>query len=1088
MRCSNCGSDNPAGKKFCSECGAGFSRGCPQCGAENAPAAKFCGDCGAELSPPVQPPVPEASPVQLREVAGERRHLTVLFCDLVGSTGIAAQLDPEEWRDTVAGYQRTAAEAITRFGGHVAKYLGDGVMAFFGYPEAHDDETERATRAGLAIIDDIAKLNEQPGRTKLSARVGIHSGAVVVGVGAGKDADVFGDAPNIAARVQEAATPGTVLVTEATHQLVLGLFAVESRGAPALKGIERSLQLYRVIQPSGVRGRLEAAATGRGLTPFIGREDELRLLMNRWERVLDGEGQVALIIGEAGIGKSRLVQRFHEQIAATPHTWVETATGAFFQNTPFYPVAEMLKQALACRGDEPAEQQLTQLESVLELAGLKHAEAIPLLAPLLNLPPSAKYPPSALSPEQQRRRLLAKLVELALGLARVQPTVITTEDLHWADPSTLELIQLLVEQGAQARLLLLYTARPEFRAQWPPRAHHAQITLNRLSTRRVREMITQVAQVAARKALADETVNAVVERTSGVPLFVEELTRAVLESGTTKLRPREIPITLHDSLMARLDRLGPARDVLQIGAVIGSEFSYELLEAVHPIAEQDLQHALRSAADAQLIYVRGIAPQATYQFKHALIRDAAYEALLRSRRRELHALVACTINEKFAALKETHPEVLARHWTEASETDQAIAEWTRAGKAAEARNAFREALESYHHALTLVDLLPESAQRDGRELDLMQSVVTMLQMTRGYAADETREATERATALAERSGNLSQLVDWISRRSSAAFVSGDLPAADALDAKALQLALREGSAAGQGRVYAHQMQIRFMRGDLAGAEKQFITGSKFFSDHGFKRAPGAAVSAFGWASWNAWTLGRFDIARERMARMLAVANPNNPYDLAFSRTFAGLIHVCRKEYGQAETSAASALELSEKNQFPYLAGVSQCILGQAHAQLGCASDGIALIRQGIVRMLAVGSRVTLGNLRLAEAQKCAGAISEALDTVEQALQAAPEGELVHQPEMLRLRGELRLTQGQTEIAEADFRESIRFARCMSAKAWELRVVMSLARLLRDTSRRDEARAMLAEIYGWFTEGFDTADLKDANALLDELSR
>jgi hypothetical protein len=464
------------------------------------------------------------------------RHAAVLV--LVGP-------NPEEWREMVACYQRAAAEAITRFGGHVAKYLGDGVMAFFGYPEAHDNDAERAARAALAIIDAMAKLNEQPGRPTLAARVGIDSGSVVVGVGAGKDADVFGDAPNIAARVQEAAAPGTVLMTEDTHQLVSGLFVVEARGTTALKGIERPVQLYRVVQPSGVRGRLEAAAAARGLTPFVGREDELRSLINRWERVLDGEGQVALIIGEAGIGKSRLVQRFHEQIAGTPHTWVETAAGAFFQNTPFYPVAEMLKHALTRRGNQPADQQVVQLESALDLAGLKPAEAIPLLAPLLDLPLPTKYPPSPLSPEQQRRRLLVTLIELALGMARVQPTVISTEDLHWADPSTLELIQLLVEQGARARLLLLYTARPEFHAQWPPRAHHAQITLNRLSSRNVR---TMVGQVAARAALTEETIAAMVERTGGVPLFVEELTRAVLESGDAKLTGREIPVTLHDSL------------------------------------------------------------------------------------------------------------------------------------------------------------------------------------------------------------------------------------------------------------------------------------------------------------------------------------------------------------------------------------------------------------------------------------------------------------------------------------------------------------------------------------------------------------
>jgi class 3 adenylate cyclase len=449
----------------------------------------------------------------------------VLFCDLAGSSAIAAQLDPEEWRETVSSYHRAAADAITRFGGHVAKYLGDGVMAFFGYPEAHDNDAERAARAGLEILDAIAKLNERPGQPSLAARVGIDSGAVVVGPGAGREADVFGDTPNIAARVQETAAPGTVLVTEDTHRLISGLFVVEERGAPALKGIERSRQLYRVIQPSGVRGRLEAVAASRGLTPFVGREDELHSLMKRWEQVLEGGGQVALITGEPGIGKSRLLRRFYEQITATPHIWIEAAAAAFFQNTPFYPVIEMLNQAFGRRGDEPLEQQVTQLESALEMAGLKPAEAVPLLAPLLNLARSAKYPASSLPPEQQRRRLLSTLVELTLGLARVQPTVMAIEDLHWADPSTLELIGLLVEHGEQARLLLICTARPEFRASWPLRAHHTRITLNRLSARDVRSM---VGQVAARNALPQETIATVVERTGGVPLFVEELTRAVL--------------------------------------------------------------------------------------------------------------------------------------------------------------------------------------------------------------------------------------------------------------------------------------------------------------------------------------------------------------------------------------------------------------------------------------------------------------------------------------------------------------------------------------------------------------------------------
>jgi hypothetical protein len=507
---------------------------------------------------------------------------------------------------------------------------------YFGWPEAHDNDAERAARAGLAILDTISKI-EPTIRPQLAARIGIDSGAVVVGAGTGKRADIFGDAPNVAARVQAAAEPGTVLITSATHQLVSGLFIVEERGAHALRGIAQPIGLYRVIRPSGMRGRLAAAAAVRGMTPFINREDELQLLMNRWERAREGEGQVVMIVGEAGIGKSRLIEQFHEQIAAERHTWLECTPAAFFQNTPFYPIVEMLQQTFHFHVNQNAEHRLAALEASLATAGLNLDDTVPLIAPLLELPLGGKYPPSSLPPDQQRKKLLGALLAWTIGFAKAQPLVMATEDLHWADPSTLDLTHILVEQGATAPLMLLYTARPEFRRQWPLRAHHTQITLNRLSARHVRMM---VGQVAAQKALSEETVRTVVERTSGVPLFVEELTRAVLESGAARVSSREIPVTLHDSLMARLDRLGPAKEVLQIGAVIDGEFSYELLRAVHTIPEESLQHALLNLTDAELLYVRGIAPDATYLFKHALIRDAAYEALLKSRRKELHARTA----------------------------------------------------------------------------------------------------------------------------------------------------------------------------------------------------------------------------------------------------------------------------------------------------------------------------------------------------------------------------------------------------------------------------------------------------------------
>jgi class 3 adenylate cyclase/tetratricopeptide (TPR) repeat protein len=788
----------------------------------------------------------------------------VLFCDLVGSTEIAAQLDPEEWRELVASYHRAVAEAITRYGGYVAKYLGDGVMAFFGYPQAHDNDAERAALAGLAMLDAVSKLSDQAGSPKLAARVGIESGAVVVGGGAGKEADVFGEAPNIASRVQATAEPGTVLITDAVHRLVEGLFVVESRGAVAVKGIERPLQLYQLVEPSRVRGRLEASAAVRGLTPFVGREDELRSLMTRWERSRESEGQVALIIGEAGIGKSRLLQRFHELIPDAPHGWHEAAAAPLFQNTPFYAIAELLRQSVeqasdpqvahttASDGEAQLEtnEHLTQLESALLLAGVKAGEAIPLIAPLLNLHVSTKYPTPPIAPEQQRRRLLAMLVEWVLGTARAQPLVIVIEDLHWADASTLEVIQLLAEQGPMVSLLLLCTARPEFHAQWPLADHHTQINLNRLSSRNVREMI---AEVAARNALAGETVDTVIERTGGVPLFVEELTRAVLDSGSAKLAGRQIPVTLHDSLMARLDRLGPAKEVIQIGGVIGNEFSYELLHAVHPVGAEALQSALRSATDAGLVYVRGIAPDATYQFKHALIRDAAYEALLRSRRKELHGQVARTIDEKFPLLKEAHPEVVARHWTEAGETAQAIGEWTRAGKAAESRHAFKEAQQSYEQALALLSLLPDSAERDGRELDLRQSIIWILRITSGSSSPESVDARTRAIALAEKSGKLSQLVSLMQASGNAALNAGDFESATMLANQALELAEREGDPTNLGPAFQLQVSVRIVRGDLAGTEEHFARGLKFLKTPHSGRFP---YTAWALLELRATTLGR----------------------------------------------------------------------------------------------------------------------------------------------------------------------------------------------------------------------------------------
>jgi class 3 adenylate cyclase/tetratricopeptide (TPR) repeat protein len=1097
MRCSKCDSDNGEGRKFCANCGVPLAVTCPKCGASIQPDKRFCGECGSALGD-VAPAAAAAvtAPVAV-SAGGERRHLTVLFCDLVGSTEIASRLDPEEWRETIASYHAAAGETISRFGGHVANYLGDGIMAYFGWPEAHDNDAERAARASLAMIEAIGKLNEQPSssdlrtsqtrllgfagappsaRPKLSARVGIDSGTVVVGAGAGKDAEVFGDVPNIAARVQSAAEPDTVLITAAAHRLISGLFIVENTGARDLKGVPAPIELFRVVRPTGVRGRIRSA---RGLTPFVGREEEFATLLRRWERTREGEGQMVLVVGEAGIGKSRLVAEFHERIRDTPHIWMESAGEQLFENTPFHAISEMLSQWLDLQGATNADEQIARLERALDSASLKVDEAAPLVADLLQLQVGARYQGVTFTPEEKRRRLLAVLTGWILGAVRMQPMVMVVEDLHWLDPSSLELQQLLAEQGAIAPLMLLYTARPEFRQPWPLRSHHTQITLNRLSTREAQKMI---AQVAARHALPRETLDAVTERTSGVPLFVEELTRAVLEGGDARPGARTIPETLHDSLMARLDRLGAAKEVAQLAAVIGPEFSYELLQLIAEIPEDELRTALTKLTDAELIYARGFPPEATYQFKHALIRDTAYDALLKSRRRELHRLVADTIDKRFAALRE-QAEVLAHHWTEAGETELAITQWSKAGKAAEARNAFSEARESYQLALSQLSLLPESPERDARELQLVQSLFSMLFVTRGVAAPETVAAVERAAMLAEKCGNLGQLIGSIHERGTQAFYAGELGRAGALADQELELARREGSSTMLAHVHLLQLFVRYYRGDLAGVEKHFAAGLQFFNDPVF-RPRGASIAVFAHAAYCAWLAGRVNVARDRITSAAATVNPTNPYQRSFADQAAACLHTLIGENEEAEIVAARALELSEKHQITSVAAHSRCLLGLARAQLGHPAEGIELIRRGITEVppVALGHDTT----RLAVAQQRAVALDDALETAEKALEVTPEV-LYYRPATLRVRGELRLAKGQTELAEADFRGSINLAKSLGAKAYELRTAMSWARLLASQDRADEARAMLAEIYNLFTEGFDTPDLKEAKALLEELA-
>ncbi len=1090
MRCPTCGTENPASKKFCGDCGSPLSNRCPKCGADSPLDKRFCGDCGTALPANSSTPAPDAATAESHRTAeGERRHLTVLFCDLVNSTGISAHLDPEDWHDLAAEYQHNAAEAVTRFGGYVAKYLGDGLLVFFGYPQAHEDDPERAVRAGLAIVDGIAALNDRladkPGALKLSVRVGIHTGAVVVAQGGGKEADVFGAAPNIASRVQGVAEPDTVMMTSAVVELVSGRFVVEDRGAHELKGIEQPVRIFRAVSAGLARGR-GRSFSAHELAPFVGRDDEMHLLLSRWKRVRDGQGQLVIVTGEPGIGKSRLMEEFRRHIKGEPHLWIECACALFFANSPFHAVTQMLDQGLGWRGDESPQERVSVLERVLELSGMKTGDAVPLIAEMLNLPIPEKYPALSFSAEQRRRRLLGLLAAWVFSATGNQPLVIVMEDLHWVDPSTVELIQTLVEQGATAPLMLLCTARPEFRSPWPMRAHHAQLTLNRLDQRQTLEL---VAAVISRAGVTRELIDAVVNRTDGVPLFAEELTRLLLE-GDGRSVVKDIPATLRDSLMARLDRLGRAKEVAQVAAVIGRDFSYALLQAVARTPEAELQLTLTKLADAELLYVRGIPPEATYQFKHALIQDTAYEALLKSKRKELHLRVARAISEKFPPLAEAQPEILARHWSEAGETEPAIAAWTKAARAAEARHALKEAEEDCRQALAILKNLPESRERDTSEFTLLTLLTSVLHRSRGYSTGDLGEVLERARVIAERTGNLILLVlqgmaAWV-----AVLVSGDYSRAQALADQLLDLAQREGSDTSLGFAHAAQVSSRFYRGDLIGLEEHFARLRTFSEAPGLRDYPGAVMGPTGYATEGLWILGHPEKARSRIADAIGRArNEKKAFDIAVGRDLEA--YLCRwlKEPQLCADAASETVAISEEHGFSDYRVYASKILGWARAQLGKPDEGAALIRENMAVQVEAGVRNDLTNslTLLAEAQALDGKIDEALLTLDEALVANPE-ELVFRPNILTWRGQLRLRTDKFELAEADFRDAIALAGQMSAKSLELRATMSLARHLRDTGRRDEAGAMLAEIYNWFTEGFDTADLKDAKALLDELSQ
>jgi class 3 adenylate cyclase/tetratricopeptide (TPR) repeat protein len=1012
----------------------------------------------------------------------ERRHVTVLSCNLIRPAGITSRLDPEEWHAIIADYHRATVTAVDQFGGHVARGRADRVVAYFGFPRAREDAAERAVRAGLAIVARLREVNARAVHgIQLSVQVGIHAGVVVVGQSSAGDPEMFGEASDIASLVHAEAAADSVVITRAVHDVVAGIIAVDEHRALQLEGSDAPIQLYRAVS-------VLAHARGRGrptreLTPFVGREEQTHLLMTRLNRACDAEGQLVLVSGEPGIGKSRLMAEFKARTDGCTHAWIECGGAALFANTPFYPIAEMLEEGLGW-GDEDPVQRVRILEQALEDAGLRLSEAVPLIAEMLNLPIPERYPKLMFAPDQRRKRLFAAVLGWIFSAAREQPLVLVIEDLHWVDPSTLELIQMLAEQGATSQLLLVCTARPEFEPPWASRAHHAVVALNRLSNRETRELVG--ARVASAQLPLD-AIDVVIQRSDGVPLFAEELTRLVLERNG-RLGPREIPATLRDSLSARLDRLEHAKGVAQLSAVLGREFSYNLLRALSPMSDAELQSALTKLADADLIYERGMPPDANYQFRHTLIQAAAYEALLKSERRELHARVARTIVDKFPAVADAQPEVLARHWTDAGETENAIAAWTKAAKAARSRQAHREAEEGYRRALELLATLPDSPERDVREMELVSDLGSALQILRGEAAPEAVAALARCRALAEKGATITRQIAVLLQACSQAMVTGNIRDASLLAEQLLELAKRDGNAESLAMAHQSRFFTAFYLGDSLGAEKHFAIWRQLWELGGHGQAY-RVRDGLCYASLRALVSGNFDLARERLEEAHAYARKTrDPFEIATTRIYGAFMHTQVAESESAEAAASEGLVATEKLDFSALAAIARVALGCAWSQSGRSRDGVALMRRGVAELIAVDYRLPVPGLLylLAEGLMFDGAFEEALVTVNDALSFNPQ-EVAYRPQGLLIRGNLRFELGQSDLAATDFTDAIALSRTTGARLYELRAAMGFSRLLRARGDDQAARDVLAPICNWFSAGVEVLHVRQAKELLAELN-
>lgn len=1036
----------------------------------------------------------------------ERRQLTVMFCDLVGSTALSASLDPEDMQELLQLYHTRVGDLAGKHGGFVAKYMGDGALIYFGYPHAHEDDAERAVRAGLALVAGVSQLTAHGDHLK--ARVGIATGLVVVGellgVGEAQERAIAGETPNLAARLQELAEAGAVVIASNTRRLVGDLFELSPLAPSALKGFAEPVQAWRVIGEGKAESRFEALH-GTRVTPIVGREEELDLVLSRWYQIKAGRGHVVLISGEPGIGKSRLVLALRERLQEESKASLSYACSPHHTNSALFPFVTQLERAAGFASGDDWDERLDKLEALLHDTSVGPNNAVALFADLLGIPIGPRYQLASMSSLQKKGLLFRAFLAQLEALAVRGPVLVVLEDVHWLDPTSRELFDQMVEQLRHLPVLLIATFRPELSPPWIGFAHVTLVTLNRLAQAQIRSLVERV---TGGKALPPEVLEQILARTEGVPLFTEELTKAVLESGLlgqdgdryvldAPLPPLAIPATLHDSLMARLDRLSPVKEVAQIGACIGREFDHALLAAVVPLPDSDLAAALERLVAAELVFRRGTPPAATYMFKHALVRDAAYQSLLRKRRQELHAKIATALETDFPQTLEAQPELVASHFDEAGHFDKAVGYWLQAGLLAAGRSANVEAIAHLRSGLASLAACSPGEARSRLELSLLLALGAPLLFTKGYASREAEAVYKRARELCRELGNDADLFTAIRGLGYVYHVRANLREATPLTDETVELAHRIGAPAFLAEAYHFAGALTFHLGKFQAARDWHQQSLEAGANHRHFHSEvyGINMGAFSrvYIAHCDWHLGQPDRALQTAEDGLALARESaRPFSIALALDYLAMLHQFRRDPEAALTIAEEARSLCREYRFDYYGAWSALVRAWAIAEQGPLQQGLAAYDAALKEFAETGAGLRMPHYLclLAAIQRKAGRRAAALKIVAEATEIAETTlETWCNAELERERGELLLldpSNDASKAAEAAFKRAIDIAADQGAKMLQLRASAALAQLWAEHNRIKDAFDILAPIYDWFTQGFDTPDLMRARSLLAKL--